>query len=165
MTTTAPTPAPRPPLSKVAVVMLAFGVALIALFPVGLIVGGIQTKHKVEPVPGGLTTTGTVREALGHQGQHGTYYTPRIYYTAADGSVHFLDGPSVSDKPTIGSRVTVSYDPADPEHASDISASKTGPTVAMYIGVMLAILEVYGVVWFIRRRRSMRRLKDRGAIW
>jgi hypothetical protein len=133
------------------------GLALIAALPVLMIVGSFQLKSQVEPVKNGVTTTGTIRDfSTRHQLHGGTTYDPRIYFMDNQGGVHFFDGPSTSHKPTIGSTVKVSYDPNNPEHASDLSAGKATWKVLLGIGIVATSVEIYLLGWLINRRWRMR---------
>jgi hypothetical protein len=138
-------------------VILGLGVVLIMLLPVGLIVGGLQTRHKVEPIAGGVQTTGEVSDVTRIAILHGGYsYDPTVSFTDNAGHVHLFTGPSESSPPAIGSRVEVSYDPANPDHAADLSAGSAKWKVPFWIGVVLLALELVLAGWVMVRRRALR---------
>jgi hypothetical protein len=53
--------------------------------------------------------------------------------------------------------VKVSYDPANPDHASDISAGSKGWEITVWIGVAVAVAELILTAWVIKRRIGIKR--------
>jgi hypothetical protein len=138
--------------------LIGFGVLIVIALPVGLIGGGLHTRHQVEPVAGGITTTGTVTSISSDEELHGKNYTPTITFTDSRGHVHLFDGPTdTNSHPPVGTKVKVSYDPANPDHASDISAGSKGWEITVWIGVAVAVAELILTAWVIKRRIGIKR--------
>ncbi|MBV9486855.1 MAG: DUF3592 domain-containing protein [Frankiaceae bacterium] len=129
------------------------GIALLAALPPLMIVGSFQLKAQVEPVKNGVTTTGTIVDySSSHHLHGGTTYDPQISFNDASGGVHFFQGPSTSHRPTLNSTVKVSYDPANPDHASDLSAGKATWKVLLIIGMVTTVGELYVLGRVVARR-------------
>jgi hypothetical protein len=138
--------------SRLIKVLLWLGVALVAALPALPIVGGLQARHQVEPITGGITTSGTIEGSTTINELHGNSYDPSIAFFDRDGHVHLFEGPSMSSKPKIGTKVTVSYDPNHPDHAADLSAGTLTWKVVLGIGIGLSAIEVALIGWIVARR-------------
>jgi hypothetical protein len=139
--------------------LIWFGVILVAALPVALIFAGLHVRGQVSPIKGGRQAAGTIVDVTSAEALHGRTYTPTIVFTDSTGHVHLFDGPSDATSQRVGTRVTVSYDPADPDHAADVSAGARTWEVTFWAGVGLAVAEVVvaGVVAkriVVRRRAS-----------
>jgi hypothetical protein len=147
----------RPRGGRIVTAVVVLGIALIAALPAAVIGAALHTRHITSAIKGGVTTTGTITSVESQAELHGRSYTPTIAFTDRDGHVHLFSGPSDATSQKIGTRVTVSYDPADPEHAADVSAGSTTWKITLGVGVALAAAEVVGAGWVIRQRRVARR--------
>jgi hypothetical protein len=99
-------------------------------------------RSLLEPIPGGIQASGTV---VGSQQScnRGCAYTAVIRYTDRRGGVHTFTVPYQSDEPIIGSAVTVSYDPAAPADAHDISRSPS--TYDLQLGTFIILTALGGL--------------------
>ncbi|HTW20364.1 MAG TPA: DUF3592 domain-containing protein [Mycobacteriales bacterium] len=146
----------RPPTPKWVSALLVLGVVLIALLPVALIGAGLHIRGQVTPIKGGSRATGTIVGVSSEDEIHGKSFTPTIAFTDSRGHVHLFDGPSDATAQKVGTKVVVSYDPADPDHATDVSAGTTGWKATFWTGVGLGVVEVGLIGWVIRRRVKVR---------
>jgi hypothetical protein len=107
-------------------------VGLVSLVPfffiLGLGIWGLQhvehARALLEPIPSGIQASGTVVGSQ-HPCDLGCDYTAVVRYTDRSGRAHMFTVPYQSDDPVIGSTVKVSYDPAVPADAHDISRSSS----------------------------------------
>jgi hypothetical protein len=110
---------------------------------VALLIGGLRRYDAAAPIAGGKTTTGTVTAVSTGQncGRHGcsTYWVPDIQFTAANGRTVTFAGPESGNPIDAGDQVRVSYDPANPAVARDISAGSGDAWMLIGLGA-LAIL-------------------------
>jgi hypothetical protein len=144
-------------------VLLVIGVLAVASLPFDLIGGGLSTRKIVEPVPGGLRTTGQIVSVSSEQELHGRDYTSTILFTARDGHVYTFDGPTDVRSQKIGAQVKVSSDPANPNRASDLSAGSTTWEAPFWAGVALLPIELAVIVLFTIRIRKVRKARRAGA--
>jgi hypothetical protein len=104
----------------------------------------------VQPVSGGKTATGTVVSVVSGEscGRYGCSpnWTPTIRFETPDGASHTFAGPLYSSEIDTGQTVDVSYDPANPAAAHDVSASDTEGFVGIGFGVFAL---VFGLVSFL----------------
>jgi Protein of unknown function (DUF3592) len=138
-------------------VFLAIGVALL--------IGGLRRYDAAQPIPGGRTATGTVVAVSTGQncGRHGcsAYWVPAIRFTAASGRTVTFAGPESGNPIDTGDQVRVSYDPANPASARDVSAGAGNSWLLIGIGA-LAVLA--GAVSFLLRFSRFRALLMTGAM-
>jgi len=119
-------------------------VAVFVGIGVALLIGGMRRYDAVQPLAGGRTTTGTVVAVGTGQscGRHGcsAYWVPDIQFTAVNGHAVTFTGPESSSPVNTGDQVRVSYDPADPAAARDLSAGvgKAGLLIAFGVLAILA---------------------------
>jgi hypothetical protein len=130
--------------------VVVFVVVMIAI-PVGFIVGAFQERSVTTPVKNGITTTGTVIGVRSDQitSRGGGSEYAEIRFTDRNGIEHEFEATSTSSTPDIGSTVTVSYDPDNPEHAADLSVGSLRWITFLVVGILLALGEAY---WAYRRR-------------
>jgi uncharacterized protein DUF3592 len=140
-------------------VFLVLGVLAVASLPFDLIGAGLSTRKIVEPVPGGLRTTGQIVSVSSESELHGRVYTPTILFTARDGHVYTFDGPSDVRSQKVGTNVTVSYNPANPNRAADLSAGSTSWKALFWSGVALVPIELAVIVLLTIRIRKVRKAR------
>jgi hypothetical protein len=119
---------------------------------VGVIGGGLHLRRQTQPIAGGLRTTGTIVDVTSADELHGKSYTPTIEFTDDRGHVHLFDGPTDATAQKVGRKVDVSYDPADPDRAADVSVGAASWEATFWVGVALAVAEVVVIGWLVRRR-------------
>jgi hypothetical protein len=122
--------------------------ALVMIFflPVGwialgvwLLIAGQGIRSHTDPVAGWLQTTGWVT------GVHYSFpsyakeptYVPVIAFRAAGHLVTFT-APGDSDRPTVGARAQIAYNPRDPADAHDLSIGSRWEGV-FYLGVGIVV--------------------------
>ncbi len=97
-----------------------------------------------------------------HNRKHHTY-APVVRFSTADGrTVEFTNRVYRSDKPTVGARIPVLYDPADPQDArvDDMAGRLVGPVITGGLGTIFLLLGI--VVLMFRDRFVNGRLRLRG---
>ena len=117
---------------------------LFVVVGVFFLIGGYNLWAAVQPVAGGTTTTGTVvsvstGETCGRYGCSPNW-TPTIRFETPSGASYTFSGPTSDSQVSIGQTLSVSYLPANPTVAHDISASGTGGVVLIGFGVFATIL-------------------------
>ncbi|MGH9016305.1 MAG: DUF3592 domain-containing protein [Acidimicrobiales bacterium] len=89
------------------------------------IFGGYHQRAAIQPVAGGRPTTGTVVPVLNGEncGRCGCSpdRTPTIRFATTSGTPYTFVGPTYGSQISSGQTVTVSYDPASPDVAHDVS--------------------------------------------
>ena len=142
---------------------LRFAVFLVV--GVALLVGGMRRYDAAQPIVGGRTATGTVVSVSTGQncGRHGcsAYWVPAIQFTAANGRTVTFAGPESGTPVDTGDQVQVSYDPADPASARDVSAGPGDSWLLIGFGA-LAILA--GSVLFLLRFSRFQALLMTGSM-
>jgi len=122
---------------------------------VALLVGGVRRYDAVQPVAGGKTTMGTVVSVSTGQdcGRHGcsSYWVPAIQFTAADGRTVTFAGPESGSPINSGDQVRVSYDPADPAVARDMSAGSGDAWRLIGIGALAVLAAPASLLLRFRR--------------
>jgi hypothetical protein len=138
---------PRKPLSRndrilafvLGLVFVGMGVACLFIEK-----GNLDAER---PVAGGVTTTGTIISFRTGQncGRYSctAYYVPSIRFTTAEGARQTFVGPEDDNQEWVGEKVQVSYDPARPSVAHDLSAN-AGSTVLA--GVLTGVLLAFGLL-------------------
>jgi hypothetical protein len=118
----------------------------------------VEQARATSPIRGGLLTTGTVISWTVHHGARvGETYTPIIAYTVG-GQSYTFSGIYAESRPRFGSSVTVSYDPADPAHAHDLSAGRGHTLSDTLFGVALLLFSGFWFYVLARAARRQRRL-------
>ena len=128
---------------------------------VSLVVGGLHTRSLLRPVPGGVQATGTVVDVYAHQ-YRGVVYAPIVAFTDSAGRRHTFRAPTSSDQPTIGAPALVSYNPANPAEAHDLSDSSGSWKMPFYTGaILLTFVSIEGVAVgvFVMHRQRRRRAR------
>lgn len=141
-------------------------VACLAFFAVvgmsvSLVVGGLHTRSLLRPVPGGVLVTGRVVDVYVHQ-YKSVVYAPIVAFTDSAGRVHTFRAPTSSDRPTVGAAALVSYNPANPDEAHDLSDSSRSWRVPFYTGAILltfVLVESLAVGAFVLHRRRRPRAR------
>lgn len=161
MAEAAPTTEPdrkQPPAWLVNTIVLVTLVAMVGL-STWAIVGGLQSRAKSEPVPGGVITTGTVVDVVTHHDK-GTTYRAVIRFTDRDGRTHTFQGQEGDQQPEAGQRCRVSYDPARPLGAHDLTFNHSSWRWPFWTGIFGASLSLVTTVGtalvLLRRRRDAR---------
>jgi hypothetical protein len=125
------------------VVVLLFNVFLAGL-GVFFIVSGYNLRAAVRPIVGGKTTIGTVVSVLNGEncGRYGCSpdWTPTIRFETPDGAAYTFAGPTYSSQISAGQTVNVSYLPANPAVAHDISASSGQGVLLIGFGAFAAVI-------------------------
>ncbi len=128
-------PANRPVTLVVLLVFAGIGVFFI--------VSGYNGWAAVRPVAGGKTATGTVVSVTNGEscGRYGCSpnWTPTIQFETPGGAAHTFVGPTYSSEIDTGQTVNVSYDPADPAVAHDVSASDGDALLLIGFGVFASV--------------------------
>lgn len=147
------------------------------LLGVGSVAATLHDRAVSQPVPGWVSTTGSV-VAIGKGPLITTKYGARvpvnfypvISYADAVGVRHQIDGRETGrETEVIGTPVPVNYDPAHPEHARDVSKIPGWWGDLMFsIGMLLApllfvSLIAYKVIVGLRRARRDAMLGRPGA--
>ncbi len=108
------------------------------------LVGGYNEWAAVQPIAGGTTTVGTiVSVATGETcGRYGCSpnWTPTIRFETPSGASYTFSGPTSGSQVSTGESATVSYLPANPSVAHDISASGVQGVVEIGFGVFATVL-------------------------
>ncbi len=163
LTSTSPTRKKRRPLSPRAARAIS---AYITLMLVGIIVVGVvgivigwHTRAQERPVHGWTTTTGTVVGVRNEAVRDGYVYGPIVSFVDSDGNPHRFTAPTNDDEPTVGEQATISYDPANPAHAHDLSDSGTNWLGPFVVGIFITSFgtPMFGFLTWIRihqRRRN-----------
>jgi hypothetical protein len=130
----------RPANRSFALVLLLVFAALGVFF----VVSGYNGWAAVQPIAGGKTTTGTVVSVVNGEscGRYGCSpnWTPTIRFETGSGESHTFVGPTYSSQISIGQRVRVSYDAADPAIAHDVSGSDHDGLLLIGFGVFATVL-------------------------
>lgn len=119
-----------------------------------LIVEGLDTRSIERPVPNGITTTGTT---IGYRvaQEWDNDYRPVVAFMSADGQRIVFSAPALKKRPTVGSVVSVSYDPRNPTTAHDLSDTALWRE-EFYVGLFgfaVLFLLTLLVVWLNARHR------------
>jgi Protein of unknown function (DUF3592) len=119
---------------------------LFAAFGVFFVVTGYNDWAAVQPIAGGKTVTGTVVSVVNGEscGRYGCSpnWTPTIRFETSSGETHTFVGPTYSSEIDAGESVRVSYDPADPAVAHDVSGSDRDGLVLIGFGVFATVVGV-----------------------
>ncbi len=114
-----------------------------------------SNAEQIAPVANGLTTSGTITSFRVGQscGRYScsTYWVGTIQYRTRGGEAVTFTGPQDSNEEFVGQAVTVSYDPADPRVAHDLSADNGSSVLESGLGAGLIAFGVATVVLGHRR--------------
>lgn len=130
--------------------------ALILLFllPLNLVVvgavalaSGLRIRSQGEPVPGWRQTTGRIAGSVPSNTGREWIYAPVISFRAGGQTVRF-DGPTSTTPPVIGTPAQVSYDPAKPADAHDLSISSAVWKARIYVAVTCLVLGLAFMAFF-----------------
>jgi len=126
---------------------------------VALLIGGVRRYDAVQPIAGGKTATGTVVSVGTGQNcsRHGcsSYWVPAIQFTAADGRTVTFAGPESGSPVSTGDQVRVSYDPANPVVARDMSAGSGDAWRLIAIGVLAVLAAPASLLLRFRRFQAL----------
>jgi hypothetical protein len=128
---------------------------------VPLVVGALHTRSLLRPVPGGVLVTGRVVDVHVQQFRS-VVYAPIVAFTDSAGRVHTFRAPTSSDQPTIGAAALVSYNPANPDEAHDLSDSSRSWQTPFFTGTIVltfVLVEGLAVGAFVLHRRRRRRAR------
>jgi len=119
-----------------------FGSLVVLAIGVVFVVAGQYVHRSYSPYPGGITTTGTVTDVHAGRGNGGrTMYAAVYTFTTADGNtVSFEDPASSGSRPSLGTRVTVSYEAASPELARRVPGFDWMGWLVTGMGGLVAVL-------------------------
>lgn len=133
---------------------------LVPFFILGMgiwgLVGGWHDRALTRPIQGGVTTTGRVVEVVTYQGK-GTTYAAVVEFHTQQGTTQRFQGEFGSGRPTVGSSSTVSYDPAHPNDAHDLTDNPGSWKWPFFTGLFATVLGVLvgaGQLTVILRRRK-----------
>jgi Protein of unknown function (DUF3592) len=122
---------------------------------VGLVYGGLHERAASTPVKHGITTTGEVTDFTEVDGGHdSTGYDLEISFTDRAGQTYRFTTPTVSHLPELGTKVKVSYDPNNPQHASDLSLGNAQWLFFLGLGLAALLFEFYLAVNLVLWRRE-----------
>jgi hypothetical protein len=145
--------------------LVVVSVLLVGGFVAGVVltVGGWHQRETEQPVKGWVTTTGTVVGIAGSKTGKGTVYGPIVSFTDESGVLHQFAAPATGPGgPHLGGAATVSYDPANPSRAHDLSDDSwrasfvTGVVILSVFGAALVLVLCVGLAVILRRRRRVR---------
>ncbi|MCW2812933.1 MAG: hypothetical protein JWN84_388 [Nocardioides sp.] len=124
-----------------------------------LVSTGIDRRHESRPVPGGVTTTGTVTAVEQEQSGKGPVWFAVAEYVDDRGRRHTTRSSAGDEEPRVGAQVRISYDPERPEVAHDLTTGADIWKYQFYGGVVLLVLTAVTVplgvrVLVVRRRRG-----------
>ena len=112
----------------------------------------------LRPIPGGIVTNGAIVRADEHCSKS-CWWDPHIQWTDRHGAVHEFKGVSYSDRPLPGATVRVSYDPAHPTIAHEISRSPSILDPPLYTGYAIAATaSIIGVIVLVAMIPQIRKL-------
>jgi hypothetical protein len=126
---------------------------------VTLLVAGWHTRQRLQPIAGGVTATGRVTAVRVVSTGKGHVYAEVVTFTDASGRTFAVTGPTSSDYPRVGASARVSYDPANPNRACDLSASSTAWLAPFVTGIVIlstALVVLLIVTIAIQRTRRRR---------
>jgi hypothetical protein len=125
----------------------SFTLVLLLLFAalgVFFVVSSYNGWAAVQPIAGGETATGTVVSVVNGEscGRYGCSpnWTPTIRFETTSRESHTFVGPTYSSQISAGQNVKVSYDPANPAVAHDVSASDGDGLLLIGFGAFAAVL-------------------------
>ena len=125
-------------------VAIVFGVLSPLFF-----VFAVHGYRAVQPIPGGVTTTGTVVRVTGSSKETRAI----ISFTTRTGEELTFTGPGESTTAIkSGQTVRVSYDPANPADARDMSAGGEAWIFSLILGFTCGL---YPVIYVIQHRRKL----------
>lgn len=128
---------------------------------ISLMISGRHVRSDERPVAGWITTTGSVVGVHRVSGKDGDTYGPVVSFTDMTGVRHTFTAPLSSTAPAMGDSAKVSYNPADPSKAHDLSDNGSSWLAQFAVGVV--ILSVAGLLLLLvltilirawRRRRN-----------
>ncbi len=145
--------------------LLLVSVVVVGGFVAGVIltVSGWHQRATEQPVKGWVVTTGTVVGIAGSETGKGTVYGPIVSFTDKSGVHHQFAAPATGPgRPDVGGPAKVSYDPANPSRAHDLSDDSwrasfvTGIVLLSVFGMALMLVLCVGLVILLRRRKRVR---------
>jgi hypothetical protein len=107
---------------------------------------GLGIKGQVEPVRGWPQAAGWVAGFRTYQGgDQGPFYRAVVAFRAHNQVVTFDASTTTEEPPVVGSRALVSYDPANPADAHDLSMGSAWgfPFYAGIVFLVVALLAVF----------------------
>lgn len=132
-----------------------------AAIAVPLIVAGLRWKDELKPIGGGVSTTGRVVKVITDEGSRKNRVTYRavVEYADSEGVTHQMTNKAGDEPPYVGEVVQVSYDPADPTRAHNLTTGKGSAnwplgTGIFIIGFSVVVDLIVGVVVWRERRRA-----------
>ena len=130
-----------------------FGSLVIVAVGVTFFVAGLFVHRSYSPYADGTSTTGTITDVRSGRGDDGkTMYTAVYTFTTADGrEVSFEDPASSSNRPALGARVDVSYQPASPELARRIPGFDWFGWLVIAMGALVMVLGLLNLLRSVLR--------------
>ena len=140
--------------------MVILSIVMVALLGGGaaLIVRGLHEHSAGQPIPGGVTTTGTV-VSVQQYCTKGCTYQPTISYVV-DGHTYQFAGVTRNGDPAVGSSDKISYDPLDPAVAHDLGGGSARYITDVVMGGVCTLISLL-LGWVIAT--TPRRLRRRAA--
>ena len=133
--------------------------AVLVTFGISQIRAGIDWKAEKQPLAGGVLAEGRYVDVIKDGGKRGrTYRAECVYYDTA-GKPHGIISRSGRTPPDTTGVVRISYDPADPVRARDLTTGKDAWRFPYWTGIALVVaggLTLIGFVSSLVRRRSGR---------
>lgn len=112
----------------------------------------LNAREAVQPFSDGVVTRGTVLYVNAYYGRSGSSYTATVAFVDGRGVRHTFDAPSSDQPASAGDPADVSYVPADPSLAHDLSARPLWQVGALS-GAALSLGAAWVLALIARRRR------------
>jgi hypothetical protein len=155
------TPANRQLRRFAAFTLLPLFATLAALAIYGLITNALNTRSLSQPIPNGITTTGTiVNYRTSTDPKTGTTYHPEDTFHATNGRTYTIFGPRGGHRPVIGATVTISYNPRNPAQAHDLTSDNDWDANLIVCGSMAFLVAAAIAIGTRIDRRRRKRLQD-----
>lgn len=141
----------RTPLSPKKAKVVTFVMAgVFVVFGAVFIINAEVQAASIRPIAGGQTTTGTiVNYQMGQNcGRYGCtpWWRPSIQFVTSSGTTITFTGPQDQNQEENGETVQVSYDPANPSNAHDLSANVGSTLLAIVIASLLILFALFSVL-------------------
>jgi hypothetical protein len=157
----AATPANRQLRRFAAFTLIPLFSTLAALAIYGFIASALTTRTLSQPVPNGITTTGTIVDYRTSTGpKSGTKYHPEDTFHAANGRTYTIFGPWGGHRPVIGATVTISYNPRNPAQAHDLTNDNEWAANLVSFGTVAFLVAAAIAVGTRIGRRRRKRLQE-----
>ncbi|HET6165945.1 MAG TPA: DUF3592 domain-containing protein [Marmoricola sp.] len=120
-----------------------------------LLVGALHDRDDSQPIAGGVEVTGRVVDV---DATSGRTWRAVIEFADRAGRKHTVTGPSGNERPEVGEPARVSYDPADPSRAHDLTFNHASWKWPFWTGIFCVAVAMLGAVTcgvvVVRQRRQ-----------